>query len=90
MPWYKFTASIGPDHHSKMEEYEYYSDDWTKEDLYAVWDDWVRNEDYPVGNKGIKVELITKLPDKVKESKIEEYQYEKEYAEEMLEILNKV
>lgn len=85
MAWYKLHASHGPGHQSSDEEYRWYDGKMDEALKREIWEDWCADLrlDWPIGD----MKLVRKLPQEVRERKIEQYRWTMENAKEMLSVL---
>jgi len=87
MPWYKFYAMHGPGHQGTTEAYRFYEKPLSRGDREEVWENWVYREGFEnaVGRPGVR--LIRRLPEKVRQEKIEGFRNEIKHATSMLRSL---
>jgi len=85
MPWYRIHAMCGPGHQSNFETYYHSAKPLTKDEKADLWEDTMRSND--VHNAAGEVDVVRKLPKKVREEKVRKYEFQLQHAKKMLEIL---
>lgn len=85
--WYRFYANCGAGHQSSWEVFRWLSGEWSDDMLNEVWHEciprWAVHLDSNIGG----CEIVDKLPPKIREKMIEDYEGRLRDAQRMLKIL---
>lgn len=87
MPWYKFHANHGGGHQSHTEEYFFFETPLRKADRKAEWENWIYDRRFGGDSSIGDVKLVRKLPEKVREAKLQTAVFKLASAQKMIKQL---
>ena len=85
MPWYKLTADHGPGHQSTTKEYFWVSRPLSKGEKEDYFDYYCSDMESPIA----EIQMVKKLPEKVKKEQLDTMKTKIEYAKEIIKVLAK-
>lgn len=83
MSWYKCEARHGPGHQSHSVFYEWYDKPLSKEEKKFLFEDVFGDKEWPIGG----IRAVGRLPEKVRQNKINLYKSKIDEAQKMLKLL---